>query len=124
MNSVIAATSYVLVHTPDMILHNGTTITTEKIVNPESEYLKELPNHIRTYEQALAYAPNQTYIGNMTPDELAAIPQPWYEAGKEVEAKREGRFGEILPQDEFYVLMQICDVFDLLVLEKGFAAAT
>ena len=34
----------------------------EKIVNPGSEYLKELPNHIRTYEQALAYLPNQAYI--------------------------------------------------------------
>ena len=124
MNSVITASSYVLVHTPDMVLHNGTTITTEKIVNPESEYLKELPNHIRTYEQAVNYAPNQTYIGNMTPEELNAIPQPWYEAGKEVEGKREGKFGEILPQDEFYLLMQICDVFDLLILEKDFAAAT
>ena len=122
MNSVITASSYVLVHTPDMVLHNGTTITTEKIVNPESEYLKELPKHIRSYEDALAYAPNQTYIGNMTPDELAAMPQPWYET--KVEAKREGKFGEILPQDEFYMVMQICDVFDLLVLEKGFAAAT
>ena len=75
MNSVITASSYVLVHTPDMVLHNGTTITTEKIVNPESEYLKELPKHIRSYEDVIAYAPNQTYIGNMTPEELAAMPQ-------------------------------------------------
>ena len=40
MNSVIKGTGYVLVHTPDMVLHNGTTQTTERIVNPESEYLK------------------------------------------------------------------------------------
>ncbi len=122
MNSVIAATSYVLAHTPDMVLHNGTTITTEKVVNPESEYLKELPEHIRTYDQAVNYYPNQTYIGNMTPDELAAIEQPWYD--KECKGERHGKFGEIMPQDEFYMLMQICDVFDLLQLEKGFAAAT
>ena len=122
MNSVIAATSYVLAHTPDMVLHNGTTITTEKVVNPESEYLKELPKHIRTYDQAVNYYPNQTYIGNMTPDELAAIEQPWYD--KECKGERHGKFGEIMPQDEFYLLMQICDVFDLLQLEKGFAAAT
>ena len=37
MNSVIKGTGYVLVHTPDMVLHNGTTQTTERIVNPESE---------------------------------------------------------------------------------------
>ena len=35
---------------PDMVLHNGTTQTTERIVNPDSEYLKELPSHIRSFE--------------------------------------------------------------------------
>ena len=52
MNSVIKGASYILAHTPDMVMENGTTQTTERIVNPGSEYLKELPNHIRTYEQA------------------------------------------------------------------------
>ena len=41
MNSVIKGASYVLAHTPDMVLYNGTTQTTERIVNPDSEYLKE-----------------------------------------------------------------------------------
>ena len=40
MNSVIKGASYVLVHTPDMVLYNGTTQTTERVVNPDSEYLK------------------------------------------------------------------------------------
>ena len=40
MNSVIKGASYVLAHTPDMVLYNGTTQTTERIVNPESEYRK------------------------------------------------------------------------------------
>ena len=35
MNSVIKGAGYVLVHTPDMVLHAGTTQTTEMIVNPE-----------------------------------------------------------------------------------------
>ena len=61
MKSVIKGASYILAHTPDMVLHNGTTQTTERIVNPESEYLKELPNHLRTFDQALAYWPNQVY---------------------------------------------------------------
>ena len=77
MNSVIKGAGYVLVHTPDMVLHAGTTQTTEMIVNPESEYLKELPKHLRSYEDVVAYMPNQTYIGNMTPEELAAQEQPW-----------------------------------------------
>lgn len=34
MNSVIKGASYVLVHTPDMVLYNGTTQTTERVDNP------------------------------------------------------------------------------------------
>ena len=123
MNSVIKGAGYVLVHAPDMVLHAGTTQTTEKIVNPDSEYLKELPNHIRSYEDVVAYMPNQTYIGNMTPEELAEHEQPW--VGKNMEnAQRYGKFGEIMPQDEFLVLMQVCDVFELVYLDKAFVSAT
>ena len=74
MKSVIKGAGYILVHTPDMVIHNGTTQTTERIVNPESEYLKELPGHIRSFEDVLSYYPNQVYIGNVTPDELAEVP--------------------------------------------------
>ena len=63
MKSVIKGAGYILVHTPDMVIHNGTTQTTERIVNPESEYLKELPNCLRSYEQVLAYWPNQWATG-------------------------------------------------------------
>jgi len=123
IKGVIKGAGYILVHTPDMVLHNGTTQTTERIVNPDSDYLKDLPSHIRSYEQALDYYPNQVYIGNINPDELAAVPQPWYD--KECPVKeRKGRFGEILPQNEFLLMMQACDVFDLVKLEKGFVAAT
>ena len=55
MNSVIKGASYILVHTPDMVLYNGTTQTTERIVNPESEYLKEVPEKLRSYEEAVSY---------------------------------------------------------------------
>ena len=123
MNSVLAASSYVLVHAPDMVLHNGTTQTTEKTVNPGSDYLKALPNHIRSYEQALSYAPNQTYIGSMSPAQLGERPQPWYPNPLE-KAERFGKFGEIMPQDEFLLLLVACDVFDLAFLEKGFVEKT
>ena len=61
---VIKGASYTLAITPDMVLHNGTTQTTEMVVNPDSEYLKELPSHLRSFEDAVAYIPNQVYIGN------------------------------------------------------------
>lgn len=122
MKSVIKGAGYILVHTPDMVLHNGTTQTTERIVNPEGEYLKELPKRIRSFEQALSYYPNQVYIGNLTPDALAEVPQPWWDKECPVH-ERYGKFGQIMPQEEFLLLMQASDVFDLIELDKNFVAA-
>lgn len=123
MNSVILGTSYIMVFAPDMVIHNGTTQTTERTVNPNSEYLKEIKNHLRTFDQVVGYLPNQTYIGNVTPDELSTYEMPWHDKLKEG-ASKDGKFGEILPQEEFIVLMHICDVFDLIKLERKFALDT
>ncbi|MBR5489967.1 MAG: glycine reductase, partial [Oscillospiraceae bacterium] len=122
MKSILKGTSYILAHTPDMVIHDGTTQTTERIVNPDSEYLKLLPSHIRSYEQALSYYPNQVYIGNKTPEELRAIPMPWYDKSCDC-CLRYGKFGEIMPQEEFLLLMQACDVFDLVKLSSSFVEA-
>ena len=119
MNSVIKGASYVLVHTPDMVLYNGTTQTTERIVNPDSEYLKEVPNHLRSYEDVVAYWPNQTYIGNVHPDQLAEVEFPWYDKKMEG-ADRYGKYGEIMPEEEFLFLVQASDMFEVVKLEKGF----
>lgn len=118
-NAVIKAAGYVLVHTQDMIMHNGTTQTVEMRVNPESDYLKAVPKHLRTYEEVVNYAPNQVYIGNMTPAQLAEIEKPW--VGKDVpNAGRFGKFGEVMPQEDFILMIKNADVFDLVLLEKGF----
>ena len=119
MNCVVKGTAYTLVNAPDMLLHNGTTQTTQKITNPDGEYLKKLPNHLRKFEDVVNYLPNQVYIGNKTPEDLAKLEMPWHNkllSG----ADRFGKFGEIMPQDEFYLLMQAMDVFDLVKLEKNF----
>jgi len=120
MNSVIKSVAYTLTHAPDLVIHAGTTQTTERIVNPESEYLTALPKALRSFEDAVNYPPNQTYIGGMTPKALGEIPMPWYEQGKK--SDRFAKFGEIMPQQELYMLMQICDSFDLVLLEAGYAA--
>ena len=119
---VIKGASYVLAVVPDMVLENGTTQTTERIVNPDSEYLKELPGHLRSFEDAVSYLPNQIYIGNEKPAAMGQIPFPYFQTKWEG-AKRDGKYGQIMPQDEFYGLMQICDVFELVKLEKEFAAS-
>lgn len=116
---VIKGASYILVNTPDMVVNYGTTQTLERETNPDSEYLKKLRGHLRTFDDVVSYPVNQVYIGNMTPDQLAELPKPWYTQKYDM-ASRWGRFGEIMPQDEFYGLMKVCDSFDLVVLEKGF----
>lgn len=116
---VIKKAAYILANTPDMVLHNGTTQMLEKDANPNSEYLKELKNHLRSFDEVVGYAPNQTYIGNMTPEELGELKRPWNNTKVEA-ANRFGKFGEIMPQDEFYGLIKVSDVFDLVLLEKEF----
>lgn len=119
MNSVIKGSSYILVHTPDMVLHNGTTQTTEMVVNPESDYLKSVPGGLRSFDDAVGYVANQTYIGNMSPEELAKVELPWHDKIQE-KADRYGKFGEIMPQAEFLILVQACDMFEVVKLDKSF----
>lgn len=117
---VIKGAAYCLVHAPDMLLQYGTTPATERTVNPDSEYLKKLPAYLRSYETALAYAPNQAYLGRFGLDQLAALPRPWYE--KTVDgAERFGPYGEMMPEPEFIAMMKVVDTFDLVWLEEGFA---
>ena len=120
MRPVLKGASYLLVHTPDMIVNNGTTQTTEKIVNPNSEYLKTIDSHIRSWEDVVNYAPNQVYIGNMKPEELRDLAEPWFQSP--VEGQREGKHGSIVPQDEFIAMLKVSDAFDLVTLSKEFVA--
>jgi hypothetical protein len=118
---VIKKTAYALVHTPDMLFHNGSTQVQERKANPDSEYIKKINANLRSYSEVVGYAPYQTYIGNMTPENLAEATKPWY-SNYDKEANAQGKFGEILPQDLFYALMQVSDVFDLVKLEANFAS--
>ncbi len=115
---VMKNAGYVLVHTPDMIVQNGTTCSTERIVNPDSDFLKEIDKHIRSYDDVVNYLPNQVYIGNLRPEELDNYEMPW--CNQEYKGERKGKFGEITPQDEFIATMKICDSFELVELTEEF----
>ena len=120
-NVAIKATSYCLNFAPELGLHYGTTTYLEHKAKPDSEFLAGIPGLAQSYDQACRYAPNLTYIGAMDTDTLAARPLPWYEK-LESAPQRFGKFGEIMPEDEFLGLMDIVDVFDLIWLEEGFSA--
>jgi len=109
-----------MVHAPVMMMEHGTTLTTERSVNPDSDFFKAIPNYTRSFEEAVAYAPNQVYIGNLKPSDLDSAASPWYQ--NPVEGNKDGRFGEIMEENEFYGLLKICDRFDLVELSPEFAS--
>lgn len=122
--AVVKGYAYCLNHVPELAYHYGNTPYTERKYNPSDagrSYLEKLSGALMSFEEALRYPPNQAYIGNLDLDALASHPRPWY--GNPLgEASRFGRFGEIMPEDEFLGLMDICDVFDLVWLEEGFSS--
>ena len=124
MSSVgIKGYAYCLNHAPELGLHYGNTPYVERHHHKgESEFLKALPNHMQSFEDARDFAPNQAYIGGITLEEFEAKQQPWIE-NRLTGSSRYGKFGEIMPEDEFLGLIDICDVFDIIWLEKEFAAS-
>lgn len=120
-NVAIKGTAYCLNFAHELGLHYGVTPLVERRSKPDSDFLAGLPNAAQCYNEAASYAPNLTYIGAMSVDTLAAHPAPWTD-NLAAEPTRYGKYGEIMPEDEFLGLMDICDVFDLVWLEEGFAA--
>ena len=121
-NAAVKSTVYCLNHTPELGMQYGTTPYLERHDKPDSPFLVNLPKFVQTYGDAARYAPNLVYIGAMTLEQLEARPRPWHINLSDVPT-RFGKYGEIMPEDEFLGLMDTCDVFDLIWLEAGFAAA-
>ena len=116
MGVVIKEVSYIMVHVPDFVQYGSKP---SRDIAENNELLQDIKAHLRSYEDVLCYAPHQVFIGNKHPDDLNAVPKPWYEHPVE-DCRRNGPFGEIMPEDEFYGWMKIADDFDLLWLNSDF----
>ena len=81
--------------------------------------IESVLSHLRTFNQAVAYPPNQVFIGNIDPDELTGFTKPWLNNPVE-NASRWGKMGEIMPEREFYGALKICDQFEIIQLEENF----
>lgn len=103
--AAIHGCSLVLAHAPDLVRH-GSKPTREGV---------DLAGSLRTYEEALGYAPHQVFIGNLHPDALWEIERPWWR--NPVEPRREGPFGTVIPQRELYRRMAEADAFQLFRLD-------
>jgi len=113
----ILYTSYVLAHAPDFVRY-GSKPTRE--IEADPSLLDQVAGSLRSWEDVLAYPPNQVFIGNLTPDDLAATERPWYEH-LVADAKSEGPFGRIVTQAALYGLMKLSDDFDLLMITEALA---
>ena len=117
---VIKGSSYILVHAPNILKQGGSTQTTTRKKDPNDPYLSEMDNYLRKFDEFVGYGPNQAYIGNILPEELKDIETPWYAEDNLLDIKRDGKFGEIMPEDQFITLVKHVDVFDLVKLSKDF----
>ncbi|MCL4458879.1 MAG: glycine/sarcosine/betaine reductase complex component C subunit beta [Chloroflexi bacterium] len=116
---VVKGVSYFLAHVPGVVRH-GSKPCRELPKGGES-LLGAFLRSLRTYEEAKSYPPHQVFIGNLHPDDLWNVERPWY-AHPAPGASRQGPYGEIMPEEEFYGFMKVSDEFNLLLLEEGFLA--
>ncbi len=115
---VIKGSSFVLVHTPSLVRYGSKP---EREIRKNPVLLADIHRHLRSYEEAVAYPPNQVFIGNMRPDALRDLKDPWFQSPV-ADAKRFSSYGEIMPEDEFYGWLKIADEFNLVFLEENFLA--
>jgi betaine reductase len=78
-----------------------------------------LRESLRPYEAALAYTPNQVFLGGMTPQDLESVPRPWWQQPANG-VERWQPHGELMPEEEFYGLLRAMDQFNLISLEQTF----
>jgi len=116
---VVKAVSYFLGHVPGLIRHGSKP---SREIPKDPALLDRFLGHLRTFDEAVPYPPNQVFIGNADPEYLNSIPDPWFKQPVPG-ASRWGAFGEIMPEEEFIAMMKVCDEFDLLLLEEGFLKA-
>ena len=107
---VISAASAVLAHVPGLARH-GSKPSREMARDPEVE--SRFLGSLRTFEQAVTYAPHQAFLGALNPRDLPE--RPWVGASPDGEGRFAGA-GELMPEEEFLGLMAAVDDFQLIRL--------
>ncbi len=111
---VITSSAYALVHVPSFVRYGSKP---SREISDDPEQLPLIEKHLRSFDEAVQYPPNQVFIGNLYPEQLHEIAQPWYEHPLE-NASRYGTYGEIMPEEEFLGLLKLSDDFDLIWFDK------
>jgi betaine reductase len=104
--TAVVAASFVLEHVPDLVRYGSKP-------HRESHRLPDVSRALRTFDNAVAYPPNQVFIGNADPRDLWNVERPWWKHAM-TGASASGATGEILPESVFYDLLCSVDQFDLV----------
>lgn len=111
-NTVVKNVANCLVHAPDLVQHGSKP---RREIGKDIKEKENIKKYLRQYSASVMYQPNQAFIGNITPQELADIERPWYKTkGSEKQVKKMliGKFGEIMDQLSFYMLLKFADVLE------------
>jgi glycine/sarcosine/betaine reductase complex component C subunit beta len=112
---VITAVANVLAHAPGLVRY-GSKPLRDLAVEPALG--QAIAARLRSYESAVAYAPNQAYLGNRDPETLRALPRPWF-AAPDPDASTDGAFGEFVDEIELLGLLKLCDRARLVELDAA-----
>ena len=111
----IQGVRFFLAHVPGLVRY-GSKPSRDRAREPA--ITEAIAARLRSYESALAYPPNRVFLGHQHPDSLTSLSRPWFQqVGR---GERWGPHGEMMPEEEFYGLLKICDAFDLVSLESHF----
>lgn len=118
---VIKAVSYVLCHTPQLVQYGSKP--TRELGKDQDTLPGRLRSALRSFDAAVEYPPNQAYIGNIDPAELARLERPWWSTGVP-NASRFSQWGEIMPEIELLGLIKATDQFSVVHLRSDVAEAS
>jgi betaine reductase len=105
----IVGAAFVLEHVPELVRYGSKP-------SRSKEQFASAARKARSYDDAVRYAPNQVFIGNLSPDALRDLPRPWWAHVDDADAV--GQSGEIMRQARFYELLAALDLFDLVELGR------
>ena len=107
-NPVIRNCAFCLVHVPDLVRYGSKP---RRELEADPSLADRLDGALRSYEAGVGYPPNQTFIGNLSPQQLGQIPRPWFTRQSiRNGAAAAGPFGEIIHQDLFYAALRHANV--------------
>ena len=104
--AAVTSASFVLEHVPDLVRYGSKPAR-------EPQQIEAITAGLRPFEDAVAYPPNQVFIGNLAPADLWERPRDWWRHPVRA-ATSAGPFGDVMAQHDFYELLAEVDQFDLM----------